>query len=268
MKYIDNRRLKLPQNWSKDAAKALEESSGSEKNINDHSDVWRDLKKPLSDLSKGKCWYCECFQERSDNAVDHFRPKGRVKDAEKPHDGYWWLAFDKRNYRYSCTFCNSRRKNPATGRTQGKGDSFPLIDEGKRGYKPNDEIYENPALLDPCRAPEPGWLDFLDDGTPCAKYKDHEIKSKKAELSIFFYHLDHQEAVESRRKIAIEIESWIEQGNLLYEQLGKGNIAIENAFDGVCRSIITTMQQDAPYSAFATHMVKGHKELEWIDDLL
>lgn len=49
--------------------------------------VWRDLKDGLANLLHDKCWYCETAVDRSDNAVDHFRPKGRVSDAANPHAG-------------------------------------------------------------------------------------------------------------------------------------------------------------------------------------
>ena len=117
MKYIDSTEIqeKLPDGWEEKAKEAYEtvlalspeERSGA---INRFSHLWTQLKDVLQSHFHGKCWYCEAIQERSDNAVDHFRPKNKVFECPK-HGGYWWLAFKWLNYRYSCTFCNSRRIN-------------------------------------------------------------------------------------------------------------------------------------------------------------
>ena len=92
--------------------------------------LWKDLKPFFEKASHKKCWYCESRQSRSDKAVDHFRPKGAIRDDSLGHAGYWWLAFEPKNYRYSCTFCNSRRKSDDTA--GGKWDYFPLEDDSKR----------------------------------------------------------------------------------------------------------------------------------------
>src|SRR5690606_8161881 len=116
----------------------------------DHADVWKELKLPLATLFHQKCWYCESSVTRDDNAVDHFRPKGRVKEAQQTHTGYRWLAFNHTNYRYSCTFCNSRRVNVEGGTTGGKADRFPLMNEAMRVYAEGLCDAEEPMLLDPC----------------------------------------------------------------------------------------------------------------------
>ncbi|NMF86632.1 hypothetical protein [Nodosilinea sp. P-1105] len=267
MRYIDNRQIRLPEGWVEEARNALALVRSGQKNVNDLGDIWRKLKDPLADLSNDKCWYCECHQERSDDAVDHFRPKNRVSGCQNPHSGYWWLAFEVNNYRYSCTYCNSRRKNCETGDTQGKGDFFPLIDEGSRGYQENQERYESPALIDPCRPLEPGWIDFYADGTPCAKYPQVELRRKKAEASIYYYHLNHPDIIEARRRIAVDIGSWIDEGDELYEQLDESTDAVQKAFSGIMRNIITAMNEGSPYSAFVRRIVRDHRDKAWIDDL-
>src|ERR1700684_3476119 len=105
MRYIDWTRLRLPDGWLDRAAAAANAVAGGE-DPNDYAPVWRELKDGLADLSNDKCWYCEMPVPRSDNAVDHFRPKGRMGDAANEHNGYRWLAFERSNFRYACTFCN------------------------------------------------------------------------------------------------------------------------------------------------------------------
>ena len=100
-------------------------------------------------LSDDKCWYCESKQIRLDRHVDHYRPKNSVAECAD-HPGYWWLAFRSYNYRYSCTYCNSRRVDQRSGQAGGKADHFPLRDESRRAFSPDDPIDdEQPTLLDP-----------------------------------------------------------------------------------------------------------------------
>ncbi len=74
--------------------------------VNQHAAVWSDrrIKNALEEKSHRKCWYCEAREKRSDRHVDHYRPKNRVHGTS--HGGYWWLAFDYRNYHLACTYCN------------------------------------------------------------------------------------------------------------------------------------------------------------------
>jgi len=267
MRFIDNRHIQVPDGWEQAGQQALSDVTNGVCDVDARSHVWRDLKIKLAELSHDKCWYCEAKQERSDDAVDHYRPKGRVAEALRAHDGYWWLAFEKNNYRYSCTFCNSRRKNPATGQAQGKGDRFPLIDESQRGYNPGEETNEESTLLDPCKAMEPGWLDFRGDGRPCAKYPDDPLKKEKAERSIELYHLDHEDQNEARRNIAADLESWIDEANGLIGECGAGRHAVNGAFSGIVRNIINAMNAKSRYSAFARRLVAARRDLEWVEEL-
>ena len=93
---IDN--LELPDGWVIRAQAAIQADVGQMQN---HASVWQECKEPLKSLSNDKCFYCETIQERSDDAVDHFRPKSL----------YPWSAFKISNYRFSCTYCNSRRRD-------------------------------------------------------------------------------------------------------------------------------------------------------------
>lgn len=119
MRYINLDNLKLPDGWQGRAVAAI--ANGHEK-INNHSDVWRDLKPPLMELSNDKCYYCEILQERSDGVVDHFRPKSK----------YPWSAFSPPNYRFAYTFYTSVRTDNESGNTGGKGIRF-LSTRGRSG---------------------------------------------------------------------------------------------------------------------------------------
>jgi uncharacterized protein (TIGR02646 family) len=156
MKFIDLRNFTLPEGWEGRVQKAREEIAALGDNtraagINERRTVWADLKELLGSLSHKKCWYCEARQERSDMQVDHFRPKNRLSEEGcADHPGYWWLAFDWRNFRFCCTYCNSRREDPRTGTKGGKADRFPLREEARRCRTPEDILSdEQPVLLDP-----------------------------------------------------------------------------------------------------------------------
>jgi hypothetical protein len=278
MRYINNKNLKLPEEWAEKAETArqkVELISAIEerkKAITSQSAIWGLLKDALADLSKvdqwnSKCWYCEVMQERSDNAVDHFRPKNRVADTDPVHEGYWWLAFKESNFRYSCTFCNSQRKNPETDETGGKGDKFPLLPGSPRAKKPGEEDNESPILLDPCKAQDPILLDFRDNGQSCAKYPDHPIKKLRAEVSIKLYHLDHPGIVERRRIRAAQIKSFIKQANRIYEKSDAGNPDDDSSFNEIVCSLADFMSEKSELSAFSRKIIKGYGNIVWVEEL-
>ena len=111
MRFIDLTLIALPNGWEQRAQDATDAVMVNGDDVNDHSDVWRDFKPSLETIVGKKCWYCESKQSRSDKEVEHFRPKKRVTGVTPPHSGYKWLTFDYRNLRYSCAFCNKRRRD-------------------------------------------------------------------------------------------------------------------------------------------------------------
>lgn len=116
----------------------------------------------------GKCAYCElplaAGQRKGD--VEHYRPKGRARGrdgkvvkvqrdgVEIDHPGYFWLAYDFMNLLPSCSACNRRAGDAASGASTGKSDIFPTLDE-HWAARPEDVATEQPALLNP-------WLDSDD----------------------------------------------------------------------------------------------------------
>lgn len=119
------------------------------------------VKKRLEELFHGKCAYCESlYASQAPVDVEHYRPKGRVKD-EHAHPGYWWLASEWTNLLPSCLDCNRRRKQAVptisadlsvlyAGMMTGKQDSFPVLGTRATG-EPDDLVGERALLLDPTR---------------------------------------------------------------------------------------------------------------------
>jgi uncharacterized protein (TIGR02646 family) len=264
LRYIDLSKLTFPNGWKEKAKKAKEAVGDDIKKINSKSHIWSELKEKLEKLSFEKCWYCECKQIRSDNNVDHFRPKGRVSNTEPKHKGYTWLAFDYNNYRYACTFCNSKRKNSDTGETEGKGDDFPLVDEKKRAYSESDKIgLEEPILLDPCIINDVKLLDFRPDGMPCPKARIDDIKKNRVKQSIKVYHLDHPKLIRERNNLALEIEKKIDEINTYLEKYPNQEIS-----ESLQKDLLKFISFESELSRFSKSIIQGHRDNEWIDDLL
>lgn len=74
MRYVDLQKLVLPAGWLARAQVAAEDIANGVA-PDDRKAVWGVLKDGLASLLHDKCWYCETHVDRSDNAVDHFRPK-------------------------------------------------------------------------------------------------------------------------------------------------------------------------------------------------
>jgi hypothetical protein len=140
----DPKRLTLPDGWADNASKlklALlsAEDAAARAIILKKNEIWGEVKGELRKISHGKCWYTESPQLGTDVDVDHFRPKKRVAErcAEgDTHPGYWWLAYDLHNYRYSCIVANRLRRDIETDVVGGKADRFPIADEAARAMTP------------------------------------------------------------------------------------------------------------------------------------
>jgi uncharacterized protein (TIGR02646 family) len=267
LRYIDSTEIQeeLPEGWEDKAKEAYEtvlalspeERSGA---IDRFSYLWKQLKDILYSHFHGKCWYCEAIQERSDNAVDHFRPKNKVFECPK-HGGYWWLAFKWLNYRYSCTFCNSRRINK-DGVSGGKHDHFPLEEEQKRAYTPEDDLdAEQPLLLDPTSPADPGLLWFDEDGqaVPNPQFcTDHDSYFfRRADASITLYQLNHVNIVERRKRLCKEIRDLVGELNYYFTKYQQGNQTARSAYADRIKLLRRKVMQDMEYSATAYAMLMG-----------
>src|SRR5712691_9066997 len=144
--------------------------------------------------------------------MDHHRPKGGVTE-NKDHPGYWWLAFNWRNFRFSCRHCNSKDTDPVTEKVGGKGNHFPLLageecrikDECEcQAYE--DLMMEYPMLLDPTEPDDPQLLGFDINGKPGPTTENEQSDEyQRAEKSIEVYHLDNGIANRRRKEIYQEI---------------------------------------------------------------
>ena len=268
MRYVDRSKLRMPTGWiqrATDAAQAVKDGADPD----DYSAVWRVLKDGLADLLHDKCWYCEWPIDRSDNAVDHFRPKGRVGDATTPHSGYRWLAFDETNFRYACTYCNSRRKDVQGDTAGGKADLFPLIDESKRVYAAGPVTEERPMILDPCDLKDWRLLGCQqENGQPCAASTD-DVPKRRAETSIQIYHLHYEPTCKRRHTAAVQLMSDVAEGKRLFD-LSTQDPSREVDFLIVAARLRRCIDREAPFSGDMHFLLRGQRSEDhsWIQELL
>ena len=261
--YIAIHDLSIDATWKEAADAAALAVRGAapavrSKAIDDHQEVWKHLKPKLSELSNQKCWYCESIDPRSDNAVDHYRPKGNVRGSKPPHDAYWWLAFDWKNYRFSCGFCNSIRKSATT--SGGKQDYFPLWDEGGRARSDQDSIDdEQPLLLDPTNPLHLGLIGFADDGNPGPSFGESEtLNYAMAKETIKRYHLDHPILVEMRAIRIREVRKWVDEAdNLLSRYIKTKQPHLLKEASSRMQDIMAAISGKAVYSAAIKYLLAG-----------
>jgi uncharacterized protein (TIGR02646 family) len=153
--------------------------------------LWRELEPWLRQLSHGKCWYSEARDCATYWHVDHFRPKNEVKDLNgMAYEGYWWLAFDWRNYRLAGNALNVP-----------KSTKFPVRDD-KWACKPTDDLDDEfPYLLDPVCPEDPSLLSFDDQGKAMPAERHDEWHHERAKVSIDILNLNYDSLKRGRKRV-------------------------------------------------------------------
>jgi len=118
----------------------------------------RSVKEELIAMQHEKCAFCEAKPLHvSDGDVEHFRPKGGVRQADSEpleRPGYYWLAYEWNNLLFACERCNRRHKR----------NLFPLADPDRRARSPRDaSAHEAPIFIDPS----------AEDPEPYISYREH-----------------------------------------------------------------------------------------------
>ncbi len=296
MRYVDKDKIEeyLPSDWDERARAALEyveekmaviqsmaqvqgkSQAETEKLVKKaranaiakKAELWSYAGQHIRNVMHDKCWYCESYESRSDMPVDHFRPKSSV--AECPdHPGYWWLTFDWENYRFSCTYCNSRRVD-VEGRTAGgKQDHFPVFSPpGWALSKDDDWRTERPVLLDPTNPDDTHLITFHENGFPRETVHDEQDEEHiRARESIRFYHLDHQKAVRDRKRIAVTIRNHFVEVERLIPKMNADTI-VRDQIKFHKKQIIKLVREDATYCTAARVFLQGYRACEWVQAIL
>lgn len=185
-------------------AKTIEERK---KIIDANDKVWGELKEWLLSLSHQKCWFSEakdCFNHWD---VEHFRPKKSAKDVDgTEHEGYWWLAFDWKNFRICGDVGNKK-----------KGTYFPLRAGCLRVPPLGDYRLEDPILLDPADPDDPNLISFDFEGKAIPAPEIIDVWEKeRVEYSVERYNLNNYPLLVDQRKLV-----WNECWNLVQQFLAE-----------------------------------------------
>lgn len=232
---------------------------------------WNDFQKAMMSLYGLKCWYSEALIGAGDFQIDHFRPKNRSRQYDTTilkENGYWWLAYDWKNFRLSGGLCNLRRKDRlnSSEEVKGKGDYFPLdMKEGK--LAPDCESYkcELPILLDPVDEYDVGLLSFDGNGEilPFGAGKEKE----RAKWSITLYHLDLEQLNRQRAEVWNDCKIYIEEGNEAYHNT-QNEFQRRDAMRFFYRELRKRTDRKAPFSSVAVTCVRTYSALDDYKKLL
>jgi hypothetical protein len=259
MIYVHRDYSKIPKN-KLDRLKALsdelekiEDRDGRKAFIKANGEAWADVRGELEAMSFNKCWYTESRDGVSRYQTDHFRPHGKVKQAEKQFaEGYSWLAFDIENFRIVGVLANTLNKEYSE-ETVGKGIWFPLLDPTKRATLANRSLTpETPLLLDPTDLDDPRKIEFNDNGEPrAADYLDDEGKAA-VEHAIGWMGIRQELLNEERRKVWRNCVRTIDKYTRFVRK-PKGTRSIEETetIDELARELITMASAESEFSATA-----------------
>lgn len=289
MRFVDNTFIDTPVGWDQRAQAATTDLINGNIQADDRSDVWRSLKDTLADISNDRCWYCETGIPRTDNAVDHYRPKGRVKGVrlntadktlenyaiQPEHLGYKWVAYDLENFRFSCQHCNEYRKN-LRGTAGGKTSYFPLVNEPARAYDALDQDNEIPALLDPCEVLDWTLLSFDKSGKPFSRFPAGSHEDLKVRLSILIYHLDQQSLNSSRAAQWSQVQPIVEDTKKWFLKRLRRDQGADACFRRELKKLRHWFhpKNKNAYLGFLVYQLKQEQELDtnnvhsWIGELL
>ena len=247
-------------------AEALGDVDARREYLDQRRAVWTAFRPCFESVFGAKCWYTESENPGTDDDIDHFRPKGRVAECRE-HGGYWWEAFNWRNLRLSCHRANRLRGNPETGRTQGKGDHFPVVAEEERWMTPEEPCLERPILLDPTDPADPPLVTFSPDGRVAlsSAHVGTKVLRERFETSRIHLHLDWPRFVEDRRNLYVRILGKILEGDRANKAFSRGSDGGREWLKTVSRELIRMASSAAPYSRAASAYVRCFRDRSWVN---
>jgi hypothetical protein len=224
-----------------------------------------------------KCWYSEIDLGGADPNVDHFRPKGRVVEVDDNlqktghiSDGYWWLAFELKNFRLAAQHSNQRRVDEET--EGGKADFFPVVGERALPTTPYQQIFETILPLDPCSASDVSLLWFDPDGNPAYSPrtgKPNDFDRRRVKATIWLYHLDKRDTATPRSKAVAEVRRKLEQADNYYS-LWRSAIPCmksKTSFDKEVAEIAAALADTSPFAGAKRCAVRlAMSDYDWIEE--
>lgn len=243
----------------KDIAGVAGDDTKRKKFIQDNASLWTALRHALWNLNGCKCWYSEAIIQADQGHVEHYRPKNSV--AGESHTGYWWRAFEWRNYRLAHPTVNIRVTDYLTGQLAGKGTYFPLKPGCSRACCAADEASEEPVLLDPTIATDCRLLCFdLTSGCPVPRYsrEKDEWRFTRASESIRYYHLDEGTWNVNRKDLIDEVNVLCDR----IEKLAKGLPGTRDDYEMSLGELTAYLSHLAEFSSVASQVVLERGLLE------
>jgi hypothetical protein len=283
MRYIDPGRINncKPNGWDANSARwkiLVGRANNKSKKISDIGNKWSNFKVGFIREFGDKCWYTEAPRVGADNDVDHFRPKGGVKLEDgsrlsrvfrgklQQHKGYWWLAFESSNYRYSCVYANRLREEG------GKGEFFPLEEEGTRAWASSGRYaIEVHTLLDPCKKEDVELIEF--DHEPGRAISRYTIEADSTayhrfDCSELHYNLNSKTIKDERILVLKSIDKDI----TLLRESWTLSLDIKQRLEGALmmarQSVIDACHRKSKFSAAAVSLIKRYRTEPWLADVI
>jgi hypothetical protein len=215
---------------------------------------WTALRKYFLAMSFGKCWYSEARDSVGRLQVDHLRPHGRAKQADKEFadSGYSWLAFELNNFRLAGQLCNTVNEEYSK-KSVGKGAWFPLVDPKERAtFKRRILRGEVPILLDPTIENDISKITFNDDGRVVPNPILSPIDTSRVTVAIRCLGLSQSALDRDRTDVWKACSSRIQRFNKLVACLPRGLTALEaEIMDETVKELIEMSKAKRPFTAVA-----------------
>ncbi|WP_431241480.1 HNH endonuclease [Flavobacterium sp. P21] len=250
------------QRWRKEIISAIAHYEGGSKKpftFQHYND-----KKVKDELRKifAKCAYCESpYGAVYDGDVEHFRPKGRIKEKNPQTPGYYWLANEWTNLYLACQHCNQRRRHILYGETTeegyGKLDQFPLDSEesrlsvGDSGFEKFKKEERARLLIDPC----------ADNPKEHLKYEETEAvilpMTDRGRTSISVYVLRRPLLVRERKAVMLKLFGQIKCVSRELSRLNRDPDDQEQRvyFEEEFERLLDFGKKDAPYAGMCLYFI-------------
>lgn len=219
--------------------------------IDENQGMWGEIKEFLSNLKNKKCWYSESRNDGAHCHVDHFRPKKEsINESGNDLGGYWWLAFDWRNYRYSGPASNVRKR------------SYFHVNSNKANNYLDSLEDEDIRFLDPTEIDDPPKLGFNIEGM--AHPKSTNVTSRdyiQAEYTIRRMNLNLAGLVDNRKDKYRRTQLLVSATErLLQQQQALFSVARRQRINAHLMELYSMSSSNSEYSATVKYCLKstGH----------
>ncbi|MTK53758.1 hypothetical protein [Paludibacter sp.] len=264
MRYIDLENNPPPQDWI-DRADAITQqlinaTTQDDRNaiIDANQGMWTELKDHLRGLSNNKCWYSESKNDSAHCHVDHFRPKKKAIDENgDDKGGYWWLAFDWLNYRYSAPAENVRK------------NSYFHVNNHKANTPDDSILMEDIRFLDPTDIEDPDKLAFTNEGFVEPRASEKNSRNYiQAEYTIRRMNLNKTEMIDTRKDKFVKTQNLIKATQNLVAQQEKAFCPArkQKIIDNM-KLILELASSESEYSAAVKYCMRS-AGLAWVNGLL